>query len=264
MPSGNGMSMTRGATLRPGAWRLTIPVLIAVALHSTACDVWAPPLPTNGEYDKGLVVFYPGSLNSKSEFVGFYPAFRNAGIASAIEIEQWGLFLEHFVDPAGAQVRNAENADAEAQRIKAYLDAHPGQPVTFLTYSGGAWFGTMVLERLAPTHQVDRAIFMSPAMDRTHDMTLALDGTREGIVVFWSYKDTFTEWVRDVFTLADSSKGDPAATYSFETQDPRLAQIPYDPAWEAWEVYGGHTDYVLQEAWITTYVAPWVIAPRAP
>lgn len=252
--------MTRADSRRRVARRSTIAVLIIAAPLLSGCEIWAPPLPADGEFDKGLLVLYPGSLNSTSEFVGFYSAFRDAGIDLAIEVHQWGQFLEHFADPVGAQIRNQETADREVQRIKMYMNAHPGTPVTFLTYSGGAWFATLVLERLSPTHQVDRAIFMSPAMDRAHDMTPALAGTREGIVVYWSYKDTFTEWVRDLFSLADSSKGEPAATFAFETQDTRLMQIPYDPAWAEWQVFGGHTDYVLQEGWIETFIAPWIVS----
>lgn len=233
-------------------------LLVAAAMLLAGCEVWFPLPPTADEAERGLVRMYPGSFNTSSEMIGFYYGLQEAGIDQAVEVVKWATFLDHMIDPVGAQVRIEESAAQEALRIAAYKQAHPGRPVTLLGYSGGCWFATRVAERMLPGVQVDRIILLSAAFDRSHDMTRALAGTRLDIVNFWSPKDQFTINVRDLFNLADSTRAEPAATFGLDHQDPRLIQITYNPAWAELGHYGEHTDYVLLVGWIAKFVAPWV------
>lgn len=237
---------------------------VCFMLFAAGCEIWRPPLPLPEEYEKGLVVMYPGSLNTTSEMVGFYEGLRSAGVDQAIEVVQWATFLEHMFDPVGAQERNSPRAQQEADRLAAVRRMNPDLPITLFGYSGGCWFATLVAERLPAGVTINRVILMSPAFDRAYDMTTALDRTSEGFVSFWSSGDDFTLEIRDIFSLADSTRGEPAATFGFPGDDPRLRQIAYDPAWEAYAHYGGHTDYVLLTDWIRDFVAPEVaVRPAA-
>lgn len=232
--------------------------LVAMALLLTGCEIWFPLPPAADEAERGLVRMYPGSFNTSSEMIGFYYGLQEDGIDQAVEVVKWASFLDHMIDPVGAQVRIAESAAQEALRLAAYKQAHPGRPVTLLGYSGGCWFATRVAEHMPPEVQVDRIILLSAAFDRSYDMTRALAGTRLEIVNFWSPKDQFTINVRDLFNLADSTRAEPAATFGLDHQDPRLIQITYNPAWAELGHYGEHTDYVLLVGWIAKFVAPWV------
>lgn len=225
-----------------------------------ACEVWRPPVPLPIEYDKGLVVMYPGSLNTTSEMIGFYFGLRDGGIDQAIEVVQWGAFLDHIVEPGAAQLRNDIRAREEAERLKGYMDMYPGRPVTLIGYSGGCWFATLTAERMPEGYLLDRVIMISPAFDRNYELTTALDRAANGFFSFWSSGDQFTVSVSDSLNLADSTQGEPAATFGFTMQDTRLVQIGYDPAWVQWGHYGEHADIVLQPAWTANVVAP-VVAP---
>lgn len=236
-------------------------ILLTVILALTGCELWRPPPVTSEELGRGLVVLYPGSFNTTSELIGFYFGLREGGVDHAIEVVQWALSLDHIIDPAGAQVRTHQRAAAEAERIFAYKQAHPGRPVTLLGYSAGCWFATLTAERMPPNCPVDRVIMMSPAFDKKYDLTAALANTRLGIVSFWSAKDLFTLDIRDTFNLADSTRFDPAATFSFDMDDPALVQVAYDPAWADFGHYGGHADYLFLVGWLSEFVAPWVAIP---
>ncbi|HKQ46510.1 MAG TPA: hypothetical protein VJZ71_00390 [Phycisphaerae bacterium] len=245
-------------------WSRTLKSLCIIFVFLSGCDVWRPPTPTEAELDKGLVVMYPGSFNTTIEMLGFYEGLRQGGVDEAIELVQWAAFLDHYYDPTGAQVRNDERARQEAARFAAYKQAHPDRPVTLLGYSGGAWFAILVAERMPEGTQVDRLILMSAAMHRSYDVSAALAGTREEIVLFWSPRDQFTQDRGVEENLADSTHGPPAASFGFDMQDERLMQIEYDPAWEQYGHYGEHADYLPLVGWIGQFVAPWVAkAPDA-
>lgn len=259
-----GLSMICRRAVRPACGRQVRAAAAVCFIHFAAgCEIWRPPLPLPEAYEKGLVVMYPGSLNTTSEMVGFYEGLRSAGIDQAMEVVQWASFLDHMLDPAGAQERNGPRARQEADRLAAFRRMNPDLPITLFGYSGGCWFATLVAERLPADVTINRVILMSPAFDRAYDMTTALDRTSEGFVSFWSPGDDFTLEIRDIFSLADSTRGEPAATFGFPGDDPRLQQIAYDPAWEAYAHYGGHTDYVLLTDWIRDFVAPEVAVGAA-
>lgn len=239
-------------------------ILAFFLLFASGCEIWVPPLPFPEEYDKGLVVMYPGSLNTTSEMVGFHSGLSDSDIDQAIEVVQWAGFLDHMFDPTGAQVRNQQRAVEEAERLATLKRIYPSRPITLIGYSGGCWFATLTAEKIPSDVQIDRVILLSPAFASEYDMSAALDHTSQGIVAFWSPNDTLTLEIRNAFSLADSTRAEPAATYGFTDDDPRLIQIPYDPAWVAYSHYGGHTDYVLATEWIRDFVATQVIVMPVP
>jgi len=239
--------------------RKTSFIIIFTFVAASGCDVWKPPLPTDSELEKGLVVMYPGSFNTTSELFDFYWGIRNSGVGEAIEIVQWASFLDHVMDPTGAQVRNDERARQEAERLAAYQQAHPDQPVTLLGYSAGCWFAVLTAERMPEGTSLDRVILMSASIEKSYDLSMALSHTKDGIVHFWSSKDQFTRDVSAQYNLGDSTQGDPAASFGFDLQDERLTQIEWDPAWEQYGYYGDHADYLLLPGWIEQFVAPWVV-----
>jgi pimeloyl-ACP methyl ester carboxylesterase len=163
-----------------------------------------------------------------------------------------------MIDPTGAQVRNDARAREEAARLAAYQQAHLDRPVTLLGYSAGCWFAVLTAERMPEGTALERVILMSAAIEKSYDLTKALNHTKYGIVHFWSPKDQFTRDISAEFNMGDSTKGDPAASFGFDLQDDRLTQIEWDPAWEQYGYYGEHSDYLILPGWIEQFVAPWV------
>lgn len=237
-------------------WSALSAVLCFLALPG--CDLWRPPAPTSEEANKGLVVLYPGSFNTTIEMVGFYEGLKQANKGVGIEVVTWAPFLDHMIDPVGAQIRNDGRATEEANRLAEYKRAHPGSMVTLLGYSGGCWFAVLTAERMPADVSVDRVILMNAPIRKTYDLSAALAHTTGGIVNFWSPGDTFTRDVGGSFNLADSTRDPPAAMYSFDSTPAGLTQISYQPEWAAYGVYGTHTDYVLNTNWIRDVLGPWI------
>jgi hypothetical protein len=222
-----------------------------------ACDVWTPPLPTDEELDRGLVVMYPGSTNTTTELLEFDEGFRAAGIDCAIQIVKWALPMEHFFVPGYVESHRAWAA-SEAGRIAEYQDAHPGAPVRLLGFSGGSMAAIMVSEAMPPGHFVDRSVLMSPPVSSQYDLSGMLDHTREEVVVYWSSRDEFTPLLIEAYGTVDGVFSHPAATEGFAMSDPKLRQISWDPSMEAYGNAGDHLDYFWNAPWIRDYVALWL------
>ncbi len=230
-----------------------------VACANPGCDTWIPPAPTAEELARGLVVLYPGSTNTRTEMQGFYIGLRDAHVNQAIEVVPWSLPLEHFFNPSGFVEQNRPWAAAEAARIVAYQDAHPGAPVTLLGFSGGSMTAIMVTESMPAGRGVDCVIMLTPAVSRHYDLAHMLDRVTGGAIVYWSPRDQIADALVEALGTVDGAFSDAAATYGFASTDDRLTQIAWDPSMAAaYGQNGDHLDFFWNIAWIRDYVGPWV------
>ncbi|RIK65218.1 MAG: hypothetical protein DCC65_12895 [Planctomycetota bacterium] len=248
------------AVAGPAKWVVTI-FLLAIG---AGCDVWAPPAPTPAEYDRGLVVMYPGSTNTRSEMTGFHTGLRDAGIDQAIEVVPWALPFVRYVLPGTFLTDQRPWARAEAMRISAYRGTHPGVAVTLLGFSGGAMMAIMVAEELPEGIGVDSVILLSAGVSSGYDLTAMLEKSTGGAFVYFSPREEFALWLAQTFGTVDGDFQRPAAVFGFDMTHPGLTQLSWDAAMQAeFGNNGDHFDYFLNPAWIARHVAPWV-APAPP
>ena len=226
------------------------------------CDVWKPPEPTTGETDRGLVVMYPGAMNTHTEMLGFYLAARLAGVDRAIEIVPWAPSMSFFLNPSEFSEWLKPWATIEADRIAAYQDAHPGAPVALLGYSAGTMVATIVTEQMSPGHEVENVVLMSPGMKADYDLTLMLSKTRDGAVVYWSPRDQVTISQLGPYAAFDAAWARPAAAFGFDLQDVRLTQIEWDESMAAIGNLGDHFDAIINIGWLAA-VDPKATPPAA-
>lgn len=248
---------------RNGSFR-SLCVLFSCLLFAgcEAIDVWTAPTPTPEQYDKGLIVFYPGSAGLNIEAIGFYYAFREAGIDLAFEETLWTGYLETIVSPEGVQDRITERCKAEANRIAEYIRAYPNRPVTLISYSGGAIAVIRVAENMPPDVKLDRLITMSPGIWKGIDLTGALDNTTQGMINYWSPIEYGPILVSRIFGLADSSRLDPACSFGFDQVDPRLTQVAWSEELSEFDNRGEHLDFLINIPWLKKFVAPWIITSK--
>jgi len=231
---------------------------VIVMLFNVSCaETWLPPVPAKVELARGLVVFYPGSFNTKSEMVGFYTAFRDAGVEQAIEVMEWAPFLLHIVLPDQAYALHRQFAEAEADRLVAYMRAHPDCPVTLLGFSGGTMIALMVAEAMPEGMHVDSVILMSSPITREYDLTKSLQGARQ-IMHYWSPWERVPRLVALAFPLLDNEFGDPAASFGFAFQHERLIQLEWTPEMLRYFHAGDHMNYWINVPWIRDFIAPFV------
>lgn len=227
-----------------------------------AIDFWRPPTPTENEYQKGLIIFYPGSANLHIEGLGFYYAFRDAGIDLAFEEMMWQDYLEHFFTEDHAQPKINANAVVEAERVSQFIRSHPDSPVTMVTYSGGAVFALRVAANLPDDTPVDRIIITSAGIWKGTDLTPALAHCTLGIVNYWSPRENGPILVSRLLGLADGSFMDPASSFGFDQTDPKLTQIMWTEDMIADGNNGEHLDFLINLPWLMKYIAPWVVTEK--
>jgi pimeloyl-ACP methyl ester carboxylesterase len=240
-------------------------LVLFVGLHAVGCnalDIGRPPPPTAEEYGRGLIVFYPGSSNMYIESIGFYNAFKEAGVDQAIEVVPWSGFLTHQVFPETEVPAILEFARQEAARLAEYIRDHPKCPVTILTYSGGALMALETAAAMPADTPVDRVITMSPGLWRDYDLGRALDGTTQGVLYYWSPQEENVELVAAVFGTADGHFEMAAAGFGFSYQDPRLIEVVWTPEMAALGNNGGHLDYIVNIEFIKAVVVPWLATHR--
>lgn len=223
------------------------------------CDVWQPPVPSADEYDRGLVVMYPGTTNTRTEMIGFYSALRASGLDMAIEVVPWSFPLLRLAYPDTFFDDQRSWAMEEALRILEFRTRHPSAPVTLFGFSGGAMMAIMVAEELPEAVAVDRVILLSAGVSSRYDLTNMLEKSTGGAFAYWSSRDTFSLGLAQSFGTVDGDYQSPAAVFGFDLTHPMLTQLSWDESMRNdFGNNGDHFDYFLNSAWIQRYVAPWV------
>lgn len=229
------------------------------------CDVfWLPPVPTDDEWQRGLVVLYPGDFNSDFEMAGFYNGLRAGGVDQAIEISHWSAPMESCFERDKFWEDFPGWAEQEARRLADYQVNHPGAPVTLLGFSGGGLAAIKVAEQMPPGTMVDRVLLLSAGVSPDYDLTAMLEKVRDRVIVYWSPREAqlgalLLQWLGTV----DGNFEEAAAISGFSHVDEKLVQIEWSEEMAAFGNYGDHLDYFMNVPWISEYVASWV-APSAP
>lgn len=231
----------------------------AILLNIAGCvEVWHDPLPTATEYDKGLIVMYPGALASDSEMLGFYATLRLAGIDHAIEVPQWTSPVGFGVDSAATFAQTQVDAVVEAARIADYMRAHPNAPVTLFGFSAGSMYAMMVAAGLPDDTPVDKIILISSSVSHKYDVVPALDHSKGGAVAYWSPLENTLRFWKALLGTTDQTWDDAAAYTGFDSTDPRLQQIQWTPDMLRYAQPGEHSAYLFNVGWILDYIVPHV------
>ena len=87
------------------------------------------------ELNRGLIVLYPGALNSHAEMIGLYSGLRMAGADQPIEVVRWSGPYEDLFDPPRRYARNREwepfdrSIDIRVGRLRRKVEPDPdGEP----------------------------------------------------------------------------------------------------------------------------------------
>lgn len=235
------------------------PFLSALLCLSCACQSidLSPKPPSEAEYDRGLVVIYPGSSSTRDEMIGIYVGLKDAGIDQAIELRPWGINAQHWLNITG-DTRNRVWAADEAARIAQYQDAHPNCPVTLIGFSAGSGIACWVAEFMPSGHMVDKVITLVPGLSKDFDLTGVLARSRGGVVNYYSPIDFSSVLLTASWGSIDRDFGVPAAQAGFTHQDEKLVQFSWEPRMMLYFNFGNHADILPNSLWFRDFVAPWV------
>ena len=125
--------------------------------------------------------------------------------------------------------------------------------------SGGAMAAIMVAEALPDGALLNRAVLIGPDVSRDYDLSRMLDHAARGAVCYFSPFDGFDFWAALTFETFDTVRAEPAATFGFDSDDPRLVQFHWTPNMLAYGSIGQHLDYALLPEWVRDFIAPFVV-----
>src|SRR5947209_4545593 len=219
-------------------------ILLITALLLSGCA--EPPAPLNATVaptpmvtppQSPYILHIPGvsgeSIVDHSLRNGLTQSFAPVGGAQ-IEIYDW-TENDPGIPALQAYKRNHAEAKKIAEMIQIHLAAHPDQTIDITCHSGGAGLVAWALEDLPPNIQVDRVVFIAPALSRTYDLSRALSHVKTAAYVFWSSGDyAILSAGTKVFGTIDGVYDDAAGFAGFEmpaqadvAQYAKLHQIPY-------------------------------------
>jgi len=227
-------------------------------------------LATDERLDTGLVVVLPGIEGASGLNANIARGLDDGGVRSAVIVHDWTtgywpLAITHHL--RGGR-RNRERADAIAQRIVEYQDAHPGRPVHVIGHSGGAAMAAWTLEALPDDRRVTAAMLLAPALSPRYDLTAAL--RRTGRLI--NYHSTLDLLHLTLGTLAfgniDGPRAVAAGARGFkpprdlpddarQLYDQRLHQIAYHPRMIRNCNFGGHCSWT-NRPYIAEQLAPLI------
>jgi len=202
----------------------------------------------------------------------------------AVSTVPWG----HGFGRWHADLTRIANRDAWAGAIAAaaslFQERHPGRPLFLVAKSGGSGVVIKALERVAPG-SIDRVVLLAPALSPTYDLTAALRGVRQKMVVFWSPLDLVVLGAGTrIFGTIDGIRTVSTGMVRFRTPRPgesvlvselegtaeessrqcytKLDQVRWRPAMMRTGYFGGHIG-PDSPAFLRMYVAPLLRADDA-
>ena len=147
---------------------------------------------TPERYAHGLIIVLPGIESQSFLNHSIVWGLSDAGWAGAIEIDDWTTSHVVFcVYHLRAWRRNLRQAARIADRIVAYQDQYPGQPVHLIGHSGGGALAVLILEALPTERRITTAILLGPAIAPRYPLQTALSRVERGVWNFWSPRDWF-------------------------------------------------------------------------
>lgn len=198
------------------------------------------------------------------------------GVREGLRLADYRSEFLHFVWQTGLGMAADQAASVEykrgkarelARRLRAHMDARPGQAVQMIGLSAGTALAAFTLEELPESHPVENVVFLGSSLSCHYDLTKALRRVRGRLYVYTSDNDVMLAALVPIAGTADRQYCGACAAglrgFHWPPQaDPQLARlyakvenIAWRPEFARAGNFGGHTDAVNAE-FVRHYVAP--------
>jgi pimeloyl-ACP methyl ester carboxylesterase len=195
-----------------------------------------------------VILFVPGVAGDGGWYDGLHAELTTI---APVRVHAWGApKATFFLNFSNEKI----HGEAETE-LAARIDALPPS-VTRIDVVGHSAGGGVALGGVARAkRRVASVILLAPSVSPGYELTPALAHV-DRIVNYHSARDvTFLKWRTGNFGTYDRVKTPAAGHAGFEASDPRLTQVPYDPAWDALGNDGDHFGPVAR-AFVRDVVAP--------
>jgi pimeloyl-ACP methyl ester carboxylesterase len=241
--------------------------VIAFGLQLTGCVTSQPKFTGHG------VVFYcdgAGGGGLTNWGAGVKRGLADAGFNGTFDEFVWETQLGVVADQEESVAAKKAQAAKLAKRIQSYQSQSPGSPVSLVGLSAGTAIALYALEALPESETVDTVVLLSSSVSAGYDLTPALRRVAGDVYVTTSPNDRVLSTLAPAFGTADRqyTGQEIAGLHGFhmpagaspETRRAysKVTLLAWDPAWQNYGDYGGHTD-TTKPAFVQHVVAPLIM-----
>jgi pimeloyl-ACP methyl ester carboxylesterase len=216
------------------------------------------------EPKKCPAVFYCDGAGWYSSGGSVAEGLRAAGFRGTFCTFGWSAMLgpahDHFVNASSKGIARGLTRKIENLRR---LDS-VGQ-IDVMGLSAGTSVVLLALEQLPAGVEVDNVVLFSPSVSAEHNLTKAMQHVRRNLYATYSPHDAI---LATLAVNADGVSGPPAGTVGFrlpkqagggiDTVYQRVINLPWEPAYLAYDWSGGHTS-VTNRRMVASVIAPRVL-----
>ena len=245
-------------------WVVVLATMIAVT--TVGCEPrqisFGSPSQVDRQASYGLVIYLPGIDGCTGADEKFC---RDLGkkLGCDVELFDWTRPLMMLDNQCNIE-RNREMAEKLAQRIRQFQEDNPGAPVLLIGHSGGTAIAVWAAEHLSD-EPVDGIILLASSLSPQYDLSAAMEGTRSGIISFYSQNDGLLGAGTILAGTMDRKFSEAAGKLGFEGPEGQkdlayagqLRQVPWTSEMASLGNNGGHYD-VLASQFAATWVHPLV------
>ncbi len=251
-----GLHLGRGV-VRNTSWRRTKPSLVGLVLLVAAAGGCAEP-------KKCPAVFYCDGAGWYSSGGSVAQGLRDAGFNGTFTTYGWSAMLgpahDHFVNAGSKGI-----AHGLTRRIEKLRRSDPSGQIDVMGLSAGTSIVLLALEQLPAGIEVDNVVLFSPSVSAERNLAKAMRHVRRNLYATCSPHDAI---LATLAVNADGLPGPPAGRVGFRLPRQagagtdevyqRVINLPWDPAYLAFDWSGGHTS-VTNRRMVASVIAPRVL-----
>ncbi len=225
--------------------------------------------------EQGYVIVLPGIEGESFLNRSIVRGLMRADVPYGIEIYDWTYGLFGYFLNLRFRRRHRQQSEILVEKIAAYREQHPCQPVYLIGHSGGGAMTAFTLERLPVGLRVSGGLLLVPALSGTYDLAPALHQTERGLWNFSSWGDALMLGLGTILLGTCDGKHRPAAGMTgfapavhescarTGRAGPRLHEVPFRREMLRDRNLGGHFGPVNSK-FVQRWIAPIVLGGDVP
>ena len=215
--------------------------------------------------ENGLIIILPGIEGESGFNRNIRRGLMSAGCFRAMPIYNWGLPV-----PGLGMLANQTPLGKKAvgrviaEKIEQYQDSYPGRPVYVVGHSGGGGIAVFVAEGMSDGRQLDGIILLSASISNDYKLNKALSKCKNGLVNYHNPNDVGLLGLGTaIIGNVDGGHGPSAGLTGFKAISPKIFQIKVTHSMTSGSGGGAH-DSATRPAFVSRYVAPWILTSEWP
>lgn len=182
-----------------------------------------------------------------------------AGVAPEAWIFDWTGEYSGIL-ALGKLDHNKEQARLLAGRLTEIHRADPRTRIILTSHSGGTGIAVWALEQLPADVKIDTLVLLASALSPGYDLDPALAHVRQAHSFYSEFDNLVLGTGTRTMGTIDRVKSDAGGYVGFESTNPKLKQIPYNPDWIKTGNAGDHIG-TMDAQFAREVIAPLILPP---